>query len=163
MLEPIVLQIVWKDIPNSTLLLVAMSVGLNIISQVATRLLTNVDEMRRVAREAKQFRGELMDAIKKGDKVKEAKLKKKEKSVRDMEMKSSNQRLKASFIFIIPFMLIYYFIASLIGGASVVASSPIQIPFIVTAAGGVQLFWWYLITSFSFSTLITKLAGTSLD
>jgi uncharacterized membrane protein (DUF106 family) len=163
MLEQLVFQIVWNQIPNSTILLVATSVGLNLISQVATRLLTNVDETRRVAREAKQFRSELMDAIKKGDKAKEAKLKKKEKSVREMEMKSSNQRLKASFLFIIPFMLIYYFIASLIGATSVVAQSPIQIPFIVTAAGGVQLFWWYLITSFSFSSLITKLAGTSLD
>jgi uncharacterized membrane protein (DUF106 family) len=162
MLEQIVLQIVWNQIPYSTLLLVVTSVGLNLISQVATRLLTNINESRRVAREAKQFRSELMDAIKKGDKAKEAKLKKKEKSIREMEMKSSNQRLKASFLFIIPFMLIYWFISGLIGATSVVAQSPIQIPIIVSESG-VQLFWWYLITSFAFSSVITKLAGTGLD
>jgi uncharacterized membrane protein (DUF106 family) len=162
MLEQIVLQIVWNQIPYSTLLLVVTSIGLNLISQVATRLLTNINESRRVAREAKQFRSELMDAIKKGDKAKEAKLKKKEKSIREMEMKSSNQRLKASFLFIIPFMLIYWFISGLIGATSVVAQSPIQIPIIVSE-NGVELFWWYLITSFAFSSVITKLAGTGLD
>jgi len=162
MLEQIVPQIVWNQIPYSTLLLVVTSIGLNLISQVATRLLTNINESRRVAREAKQFRSELMDAIKKGDKAKEAKLKKKEKSIREMEMKSSNQRLKASFLFIIPFMLIYWFISGLIGATSVVAQSPIQIPIIVSE-NGVELFWWYLITSFAFSSVITKLAGTGLD
>lgn len=162
MSEQIVLQIVWNQIPYSTLLLVVTSIGLNLISQVATRLLTNINESRRVAREAKQFRSELMDAIKKGDKAKEAKLKKKEKSIREMEMKSSNQRLKASFLFIIPFMLIYWFISGLIGATSVVAQSPIQIPIIVSE-NGVELFWWYLITSFAFSSVITKLAGTGLD
>ena len=162
MLEQLVLQIVWNQIPYSTLLLVVTSIGLNLISQVATRLLTNINESRRVAREAKQFRSELMDAIKKGDKAKEAKLKKKEKSIREMEMKSSNQRLKASFLFIIPFMLIYWFISGLIGATAVVAQSPIQIPIIVSESG-VQLFWWYLITSFAFSSVITKLAGTGLD
>ena len=162
MLEQIVLQIVWNEIPYSTLLLVATSIGLNLISQVATRLLTNVKETRRVAREAKQFRSELMDAIKTGDKAKEAKLKKKEKGIREMEMKSSNQRMKASFLFIIPFMLIYWFISGLIGATSVVAQSPIEIPVIVSNSG-VELFWWYLITSFAFSSVITKLAGTGLD
>jgi uncharacterized membrane protein (DUF106 family) len=162
MSEQIALQIVWNQIPYSTLLLVVTSIGLNLISQVATRLLTNINESRRVAREAKQFRSELMDAIKKGDKAKEAKLKKKEKSIKEMEMKSSNQRLKASFLFIIPFMLIYWFISGLIGATSVVAQSPIQIPIIVSESG-VQLFWWYLITSFAFSSVITKLAGTGLD
>lgn len=162
MLEQLALQIVWNQIPYSTLLLVVTSIGLNLISQVATRLLTNINESRRVAREAKQFRSELMDAIKKGDKAKEAKLKKKEKSIREMEMKSSNQRLKASFLFIIPFMLIYWFISGLIGATAVVAQSPIQIPIIVSESG-VQLFWWYLITSFAFSSVITKLAGTGLD
>jgi len=87
--------------------------------------------------------------------------------MRDMEMKSTNQRLKASFLFLIPFMLIYYFISSLIGASSVVAQSPIMIPIITISnsaiTNGLQLFWWYLITSFAFSTVITKLAGTGLD
>jgi len=162
MLEQMMLQIAWNKMPYSTLLLVVTSLGLNLISQVATRLLVNVEDSRRIAREAKQFRSELMDAIKKGDKAKEAKLKKKEKSIREMEMKSSNQRLKASFLFLIPFMLIYWFISGLVGATSIVAMSPIQIPLVVSPKG-VELFWWYLITSFAFSTVITKLAGTSLD
>jgi len=162
MFEQMVLQIAWNQMPYSTLLLVVTSLGLNLISQVATRFLVNVKDSRRIAREAKQFRSELMDAVKKGDKAREAKLKKKEKSIREMEMKSSNQRLKASFLFLIPFMLIYWFISGLVGATSIVAKSPIQIPLVVSP-NGVELFWWYLITSFAFSSVITKLAGTSLD
>jgi len=160
MLGQLVLDIVWSQIPYSTLLVFLTSLGLNVISQVATRFLVNVKESRRIAKEAKQFRKELMEAVKKGDKAKEEKLRKKEKGIREMELKSSNQRLKASLIFFIPFTLIFYFISSLVGYTSIVAHSPVNIPFV---GQELQLFWWYPITSFAFSSLISKLAGTSLD
>jgi len=160
MIETLVLDIAWNKIPYSTLLIVLTSLGLNVVSQVATRFLVNVEESRRIAREAKQFRKDLMDAVKKGDKAREEKLRKKEKGIREMELKSSNQRLKSSLIFLIPFMLIFWFVSSLVGSVSVVAYSPISL---IVTGQDLQLFWWYLITSFSFSTVITKLAGTSLD
>ncbi|MGQ9780908.1 MAG: EMC3/TMCO1 family protein [Nitrososphaeria archaeon] len=160
MIESMVFEIVWNKIPYSTLLIVLTSLGLNIISQVATRFLVNVEESRRIAKEARQFRKELMDAVRKGDKAREEKLRKKEKGIREMELKSSNQRLKASFIFLIPFMLIFWFVSSIVGSASVVAYSPISL---IVVSQNLELFWWYLITSFAFSTMISKLAGTSLD
>jgi uncharacterized membrane protein (DUF106 family) len=155
-----IFEIVWNEIPYSTLLIVLTSLGLNVISQVATRFLVNVEESRRIAREARQFRKELMDAVRKGDKAREEKLRKKEKGIREMELKSSNQRLKASFIFLIPFMLIFWFVSSVVGSTSVVAYSPIHLIFV---GPKLELFWWYLITSFAFSTMVSKLAGTSLD
>ncbi len=160
MIEQALFDVAWNQMPFSTILLVITSLGLNLVSQIATRFFVNVKESRRIASEAREFRKELMDAIKKGDKVKEEKLKKKEKSIREMELKSSNQRLKSSFIFIIPFMLIYYFVSSIIGPDSVVAKSPTGL---LIVGQDLQLFWWYLITSFAFSTLISKLTGTSLD
>jgi len=160
LIESMIFEIVWNEIPYSTLLIVLTSLGLNVISQVATRFLVNVEESRRIAREARRFRKELMDAVRKGDKAREEKLRKKEKGIREMELKSSNQRLKASFIFLIPFMLIFWFVSSVVGSASVVAYSPIHLIFV---GPSLELFWWYLITSFAFSTMISKLAGTSLD
>lgn len=160
MIESMIFEIVWNEIPYSTLLIVLTSLGLNVISQVATRFLVNVEESRRIAREARQFRKELMDAVRKGDKAREEKLRKKEKGIREMELKSSNQRLKASFIFLIPFMLIFWFVSSVVGSTSVVAYSPIHLIFV---GPKLELFWWYLITSFAFSTMVSKLAGTSLD
>ncbi|MEM3786827.1 MAG: EMC3/TMCO1 family protein [Nitrososphaeria archaeon] len=155
-----IFDIPWNQIPYSTILIIVTSIGLNLISQVAVRFLVDVEEARRVAREAKAFRKELLDAIKKGDKAKEEKLRKKEKSIQQMELKASNQRLKATFIFIIPFWFIYIFISSLIGLNTTVAVSPIPLPFI---GSKLQLFWWYLITSFAFTTIITKLVGTSIE
>jgi len=160
LIESMIFEIVWNEIPYSTLLIVLTSLGLNVISQVATRFLVNVEESRRIAREARQFRKELMDAVRKGDKAREEKLRKKEKGIREMELKSSNQRLKASFIFLIPFMLIFWFVSSVVGSTSVVAYSPIHLIFV---GPKLELFWWYLITSFAFSTMVSKLAGTSLD
>ncbi|MCX8188888.1 MAG: EMC3/TMCO1 family protein [Nitrososphaeria archaeon] len=153
-------EIAWNQIPYSTILIIMTSIGLNLVSQIAVRFLVNIEEARRVAREAKAFRKELLDAIKSGDKAKEEKLRKKEKSIQQMELKVSNQRLKATFIFIIPFWLVYIFISSLIGLNTTVAVSPISLPFI---GYNLQLFWWYLITSFAFATIITKLVGTSID
>jgi len=155
-----IFEIAWNQIPYSTILIIMTSIGLNLTSQIAVRLLVDVEEARRVAREAKAFRRELLDAIKKGDEAKVEKLRKKEKSIQQMEIKSSNQRLKATFIFIIPFWFIYLFISSLIGPTTTVAFSPLPLPFI---GDKLQLFWWYLITSFAFATIITKLVGTSIE
>lgn len=153
-------EIAWNQIPYSTILIIITSIGLNLVSQIAVRFLVDVKEARRVAREAKAFRKELLDAIKRGDKAKEEKLRKKEKSIRQMELKASNQRLKATFIFIIPFWFIYIFISSIIGLDTTVAVSPVPLPFI---GNELQLFWWYLLTSFAFTTIITKLVGTSIE
>jgi uncharacterized membrane protein (DUF106 family) len=50
-----------------------------------------------------------------------------------------------------------------VGGISTqVAMSPIPIPYLVAANGGMALFWWYSLSSFSFSFVLQKLLGTSI-
>jgi len=143
-------------------LLVALTaIVLNIISNVATRLLTDVERARRIRAEVRAFRKELRQATLAKDKAKLDKLKKKEKLMMKEEMKISTQRMKPMLLFWIPFIIIYYLLASFIGGYNtIVAISPISLPIIGTEIG---LIWWYLISSLAFSAIITKLLGTSLD
>ena len=150
-------------------LLVALTaIVLNIISNVATRLLTDVERARRIRAEVRAFRRDLRQAMLAKDKAKLEKLKKKEKMMMKEEMKISTQRMKPMLLFWIPFIIIYYLLATFIGGYNtVVATSPIPIiPFSLSPlilVKEIGLIWWYLISSLAFSAIITKLLGTSLD
>ncbi|MCP8308243.1 MAG: DUF106 domain-containing protein [archaeon] len=144
-----------------TFLVALTAIILNIISNVATRLLTDVGRARRIRAEVRAFRKELRQAMLAKDKAKEEKLRKKEKQMMKLEMKVSTERMKPMLLFWIPFIIIYYLLASFIGGYNtIVAISPMPLPIIGTEIG---LIWWYLISSLAFSAIITKLLGTSLD
>ncbi|NWG09181.1 MAG: DUF106 domain-containing protein [Nitrososphaerales archaeon] len=163
----------FASIPLSTIIVTGTAVGLNLISNVATRLLTDVERARRIRAEVKAFRKELRQAIVTKNKAKEEKLRKKEKQMTSLEMKVSMQRMKPLLFFWIPFILIYYLLVMLLepaGGINaIVAISPVQIPVLnigvpLPEGGyGFNLFWWYLISSLSFSSISMKLLGTGMD
>ncbi len=112
-------------------------------------------------KEVAEFDAEIKDAVAKQDKQKEEKLKKKKPQVDKMRMKASTGRLKVTLITWVPFILLYYFMASLVGGyGSFVVNSPIPIPYLVGANGKMPLLWWYFISSLSFGTIVSKLLGT---
>ncbi|MEM3382523.1 MAG: EMC3/TMCO1 family protein [Nitrososphaerales archaeon] len=151
-----------------TLLVALIAIILNLVSNVATRLLTDVERARRIRAEVNAFRRELRQAILTKNKAKEEKLRKKEKQMMSLAMKVSTERMKPMLFFIIPFIIIYYLLAFFVGGYNtIVARSPIPIipvsliPF--TLVQDIGLIWWYLISSLAFNGIITKLLGTSLD
>ncbi|MCP8317474.1 MAG: DUF106 domain-containing protein [archaeon] len=151
-----------------TLLVAFTAIILNLISNAATRLLTDVERARRIRAEVRTFRKELRQAMLAKDKAKVERLRKKEKQMMSLEMKVSTQRMKPMLFFWIPFIIVYYLLASFVGGYNtVVAMSPMPIipvslsPLILVPEIG--LIWWYLISSLAFSGIITKLLGTSLD
>jgi len=133
-------------------------------SNLATRVLVDLKRERRMKAEVAAFDKELKAAVAAKDKDKEEKLKKKKPQVDKMRLQASTGRLKATFITYIPFLLVYYFMASQLGGlGAVVAHSPIPIPYVVSATGGMALFWWYSLSSFSITFMLQKLLGTSMS
>lgn len=151
-----------------TLLVSLTAVILNLISNVATRLFTDVERARRIRAEVRAFRKELRQAILTKNKAKEEKLRKKEKQMMSLEMKVSTERIKPMLFFLIPFIIIYYLLALFVGGYNtIVAISPIPIiPVSIIPlhlVPEIGLIWWYLISSLAFSSIITKLLGTGLD
>jgi len=159
------------SIPESTLIVTTTAVCLAIFSNVMIRVLVDLKKERRIRKEVGAFDKELREAISKKDKAKEANLKKKKPQYDKMRLSMSTGRLKATFVTYVPFLLVYYFMGDLVSGCSfpkicisiAVAHSPLPIPYIVSPTdGNMALFWWYSLSSFSFSFVLQKLLGTSI-
>lgn len=139
------------------------------MSNIATRLLVDLKRERRMRAEVAAFDKELRAAVTAKDKDKEEKLKKKKPQIDQMRIKASSGRFKVVLVTWLPFIAVYYLMGDFVSGckfpsicvSGVVAFSPIPIPFIVAANGSMVLIWWYFLSSLSFSTLMTKLLGTS--
>ena len=152
-------------VPESTLLVTLTAIGLAVLSNIAVRLLVDLKKERRTQEGGRSLRqGAPRRRSQKKDKAKEEKLKKLKPQYDKMRLSMSTGRLKATVVTYIPFLLVYYFMADVvIGGISTqVAMSPIPIPYLVSSTGGMALFWWYSLSSFSFSFILQKLLGTSM-
>src|SRR5207245_10552592 len=97
-----------------------------------------------------------------------AEAEKKEQQMAQMKLKMSSARTKISIRTILPFLAVYYGLAALMGGLSVtVAYSPVPlcIPSTLICAvgqnGAVSLFWWYFMSSLTFTGMLTRLLGTA--
>jgi uncharacterized membrane protein (DUF106 family) len=149
-------------IPETTLIVTLTAIGLGFASNIATRLLVDLKKEKRLRAETSAFDKELRQAVQKKDKAKEDKLKKLKPQMDQMKLKASTGRFKVLIVTWVPFILVYYFMAGELGGLStVVAHSPLPIPFIVSGTGTMVLIWWYFLSSLTFGTLLSKLLGTS--
>jgi uncharacterized membrane protein (DUF106 family) len=82
--------------------------------------------------------------------------------MRQAQSKVQLARTKVTFITIVPLFLVYYLMASFLGGyGSIVAISPIPIPVLVGANGEMVLIWWYILGSFTLSSLLSRLLHTN--
>jgi uncharacterized membrane protein (DUF106 family) len=158
----VVFKIPSITIPESTLLVTITAIGLSLVTQLVTRRVVNLDAERRMKAEVSAFNKEKREATLAKDKAKLEKLKKRELPMRQEQAKVSSARLKVTAITFVPLLLVYYLMASFLGGFSVVvANSSIPIPYLVGEGGTMALFWWYMLSSFTFSTLLTKLLHTT--
>jgi len=154
-------------VPEATLVVTLTSVGLGLVTQLVTRRVVDLNKERRMKAEVNAFQKEKRDAQLKNDTARLEKLKKKELAVRQEQAKVSTARLKVTAITFIPLLVVYYLMANFLGGFSVlVAYSPIPIPYVVgpylrTNYGFVSLFWWYFLSSFTFSTMLSRALHTT--
>jgi len=148
---------------EQTLLVVAEALGVNCLYAVGRRRFTDIDKMRRYNAEMKAFRSEMSAAQKAGDKQKLDKMKKKQLQMQKMQAEMSMDNLKPTLLFMLPLLGVYYLVSSFIKNA-ILAVSPIPLQiFNYGPPIEVPFFWWYMICSFTFSQIITRLFGLSLD
>lgn len=164
------------NIPDSTVVMTLTAVGFGVMSNLLTRKFVDLDAERRIKAEINEYTKAMKAAVKAGDKQEQEKLKKKEASVNQMRMKMSSARSKVALYTIVPFFAIYYLVLFIVGSPPA-AYSPFYIPYIMSttlsaaqiAAGAVHQaagvayvspFGWYLISSFTFSGLMTRLLKT---
>lgn len=153
--------------PYSTVVVTLTSLGLGGVTQLVTRRVVDLDKERKMRAEVNAFNKEKREATVANDKVKLEKLKKRELQMRQEQAKVSTARLKVTGITFVPLLLVYYLMATFLGGYGViVAFTPIPIPVIAapTLIAGtyeVSLFWWYFLSSFTFSTMLSRLLHTT--
>jgi len=153
--------------PFSTVVVTLTSLSLGLVTQLVTRRVVDLNKERRMRAEVSAFNKEKREATLANDKPRLEKLKKRELAVRQEQAKVSTSRLKVTGITFVPLLLVYYLMASFFGGYGViVAYTPIPIPVIAapTLNPGVfevSLFWWYFLSSFTFSTMLSRLLHTT--
>jgi uncharacterized membrane protein (DUF106 family) len=150
--------------PEDTLILSMTSITFAFVSNLLILRFVDLKAERRMKAEIDQYTKDLRAAQKSGDKKTEEKLKKKQQTIAQMRLKMSGARTKVTFITFIPFLLLYYLILSFV--APVAAYAPFYIPYIMMSVAGpkggyeVTTFGWYLISSLSFSGIVTRLLKT---
>jgi len=143
-----------KDFPLAAVTILLISAGMAVISAVATRTLTDVNVMRRRMTEVREWQSAYTKAVRAKDQKAIDRLKKKEATVKRAQAEMTKDQFKPMLLTIIPFFIFYYLFYAVFGyNQVIVAFSPIALPYIGTEFN----FWvWYLISSFSISTLIQR-------
>ncbi|MDE1853035.1 MAG: DUF106 domain-containing protein [Thaumarchaeota archaeon] len=152
--------------PVSTILVTLTSISLGLVTQLVTRRMVDLNAERRMRAEVNAFNKEKREATLAKDKVKLDKLNKRNLAVQQEQFKVQRARLKVTAITFIPLLGVYYLMATFLGGYGViVAYTPIPIPYFASPTQysylQVSLFWWYFLSSFTFSTMIGKLLHTT--
>ena len=156
-------------IPEATVIVTITSIALGLLTQLVTRRVVDLNAERRMKAEINAFNKEKRAATLAKDKAKLDKLSRRELQVRQDQAKLSVGRLKVTAITFVPLLGVYYLMANFMGGFGVlVAYSPLPIPLIagapslvVPGAWDVSLFWWYLLSSFTFSSLLSRALHTT--
>jgi uncharacterized membrane protein (DUF106 family) len=173
----------FPDMVSAMVVSALISIGMNYAFALLRKRTTDIDKMSRVMKETNEWRKQYTDAIRKQDKIRVEELKKKQAYVNKMTMEMQQQQMRPMLIYMMPSFLLWIFIFPSVFGATT-AISPIQIPWLMcsddnvkldqqvdqtgqpkgacSVPGEVFLWGWFLITSFAFSGIISKITGTSM-
>jgi uncharacterized membrane protein (DUF106 family) len=174
---------IFPDMVSAMIVSALIAIGMNYAFAMLRKRTTDMGKMNKVMKETSEWRKQYTDAIRKQDKVRVEELKKKQAYVNKMTMEMQQQQMRPMLIYMMPSFLLWIFLFPSIFGATT-ALSPIHIPFIMcsdenvkldqqvdksgqpkgacSVPGEVFLWGWFLITSFAFSGIISKITGTSM-
>ena len=145
-------------IPIATLVIMLIAIAISFINMVINRLLiTRIcgwEEYKVMRKETSEYQSQLMAAMRAKDTKRVEKLKKKESQIRNMQSKMMKPQmilLPISFSYII----IWYIFLIPTFGADAVAVVPGLAP------AGIPVIYWYMICSFFFGTLASRIIGVT--
>jgi uncharacterized membrane protein (DUF106 family) len=174
---------VFPDMVSTLIVVALIAIAMNFAMAMLRKRTTDIDKMNRVMKETNEWRKQYTDAIRKRDKVRVEELKKKQASVNKMTMEMQQQQMRPMLIYMMPSLLVWILVFPAIFG-STAGLSPVQFPWITCSQENVQvdqqvdadgqpkgacsvpgeifLWGWFLITSFAFSGIISKVTKTSM-
>ena len=173
----------FHDMVTAMIVASLISIGLNIAIAMLRKKTTDFEKMGQVMRETNEWRKQYTAAIKKQDRPRIEELKKKQAYVNKMSMEMQQQQMRPMLLYMVPSFMLWIFVFPAIFGATT-ALSPIQVPWIMCSTsqvlsdsqidsggahkgpclvpGEVFLWGWFLITSFAFSGIISKVTKTTM-
>jgi uncharacterized membrane protein (DUF106 family) len=174
---------IFPDMVSGLVVAAIIAIAMNFAMALLRKRTTDIQKMNRVMKETNEWRKQYTDAIRKRDKVRVEELKKKQASVNKMTMEMQQQQMRPMLIYMMPSLMVWIFVFPAIFG-STIGLSPIEIPWITCSQENVQLdqetdadgqpkgacsipgelfLWgWFLISSFAFSGIISKVTKTSM-
>jgi uncharacterized membrane protein (DUF106 family) len=147
-------------IPLATIIIMLIAVTVSFLNMGLNRLLiTRIcgwEEYKVMRKETSEYQSQLMKAMRANDQKLVNKLKRKETQIKNMQAKMMKPQmilLPISFSYII---IWYLFLIPTFGAAAVA-----YVPGIAPPPAGIQVFIWYMICSFFFGTLASRVIGVT--
>lgn len=143
-----------KEIPYSTIFMLAIALGISLLTTLVNRLLSNPEKAKIWRKEVADWNKELRDAQRAKDKKTVDKLMRKQKYIMGLQSKMMWQSMKVSLLFIVPLFLMWSFLGGLYGGSALAylpgIGSVLPLPIFSNS-----LIWWYLLCSMLFGTVFS--------
>ena len=147
-------------IPTATFVIMLIAIIISFVNMTIQRLLITRmcgwNEYRVMQKETSEYRSQLMQATRAKDQKLLTKLKKKEARINKMQTKMMKPQMilmPISFSYIV---IWWFFLIPTYGDLGVAF-----IPGIAAAPAGITVIWWYMICSFFFGTLASRIIGVN--
>jgi uncharacterized membrane protein (DUF106 family) len=151
-------------IPLATIVIMLVAVTVSFLNMGLNRLLITRmcgwEEYKVMRKETSEYQSQLMAAMRAKDQKRVAKLQKKESQIRNMQSKMMKPQmilLPISFSYII----IWYLFLIPTFGSDAVAVVPGIVLNMTAIPNGIPVFIWYLLCSFFFGTLASRVIGVN--
>ncbi|MFW9908598.1 MAG: EMC3/TMCO1 family protein [Candidatus Thorarchaeota archaeon] len=169
---------IFADPPYSALFIMAVSVMVTSISQLATRRFTDMRRLKRYQAEIKQFQAMQKEAEKTQNEKLLKKVRRRKAYIDRIQRESMTDRCKPSLLFMIPFLAIFtllrsFYIDPVTGIDRIVVVLPFNVtkllPFlegvagVPTAAGfGMTFYAFYFLVGLGLSSIMQRIFGTQI-
>ena len=151
-------------IPLATIVVMLVAVAVSFLNMGLNRLLiTRIcgwEEYKVMRKETSEYQSQLMKAMRANDKKLVEKLKRKESQIKNMQAKMMKPQmilLPISFSYI---LIWYLFLIPTFGGDAVAVVPGIALN-MTAIPNGIPVFIWYMICSFFFGTLASRIVGVT--
>jgi len=148
----------YSNIPKSTVLILGIALGLSLATNLVNKFLVDMEKLKQARKDIADWRKELEKARKSGDRKRVERAMKRQAAITKLQGRMALEQMKVSFVFFVPFLAIFTLLSSFFG-ASVVAYSPFEVPFLMGKE--LQFVSWYILASFATSLPLAKLLKTT--
>lgn len=147
-----------SNIPLSTIFILLLAAAITLLTSLANRLLTDPEQTKAWRKEIAEWNSELRKAQRSEDKKRVEKLMKKQQQILKLQSKMMWQSTKVMLMFFVPLIIIWQILGGYYG-TTPLAYLPGVGPDLPIPLFTHSLLWWYMLCSFFFSTMFSKLLG----